>query len=98
MLESGRFRKEIEWRLSEPPYAQRRVHVQFECRDEEIVLRVADQGPGFDFDAFIDAEIAIDRRNGCGISIARDLCFDRLTYCGAGNVVEAVAKSERTDR
>jgi hypothetical protein len=89
LLEGGRLVEEITRRLRLPRYADRVARVEFKRTGKAIHLRVSDQGPGFDFEAFQTASIALDRPNGRGISIARNLCFERVTYRGRGNVVEA---------
>jgi len=90
LLESGRFEGELARRLRQAPYADRVARVEFRRATKSIRLRVTDEGPGFDFRRFVEAEVPTDRPNGRGICIARTLCFDRMTYRGQGNVVEVV--------
>lgn len=90
LVESGSFADEVSRRLNLPRYAGRVVRVEFERTAEAIHLRVIDEGSGFDFARFCDADVPTDRPNGRGICIARRLCFSRLTYRGPGNAVEAV--------
>ena len=90
LLESGRFEGELARRLGQPPYAGRVARVEFRRATKSIRLRVIDQGPGFDFRRFVEADLPMDRPNGRGICIARKLCFDRMIYRGQGNVVEVV--------
>jgi anti-sigma regulatory factor (Ser/Thr protein kinase) len=88
LLESGCFEGELARRLRQPPYANRVARVEFRRATKSIRLRVIDEGPGFDFRRFEEADLPMDRPNGRGICIARKLCFDRLIYRGQGNVVE----------
>jgi response regulator RpfG family c-di-GMP phosphodiesterase len=90
LLESGRFEGELARRLRQPPYADRVARVEFRRATKSIRLRVIDEGPGFDFRRFVEADLPMDRPNGRGICIARKLCFDRVIYKGQGNVVEVV--------
>ena len=89
LLLNGQIEDEIERRLGMEPYRSRVVNVKFKCTKEHVWLRVTDQGAGFDFKAALDAEMPMDRPNGRGILVARNLCFDTLTYEGSGNTVEA---------
>lgn len=98
LLETGDFMLEIERRLHLHPYAQRTARVEFERTAQTIVLRVSDQGPGFDFARFLNADIPMERPNGRGISIAKRMGFGRLTYKGCGNIVEVITDISRSSR
>lgn len=89
LLMRGAFAEEVERRLHEPPYADRVVRVAFGRSRRRIKLRIEDQGAGFDHAAVLHQGLPLDGPNGRGITIASRLCFDTLTYRGAGNVVEA---------
>ncbi|MGA2126410.1 MAG: SpoIIE family protein phosphatase [Xanthobacteraceae bacterium] len=88
-LEAGGFDEEVARRLKLPEYTDRVARVEFEQTADTIYLRVIDEGPGFDFAQVVDMELSMERPNGRGIYIARSLCFDRLSYRGRGNMVEA---------
>jgi DNA-binding NarL/FixJ family response regulator len=90
LLANARFEGELARRLRQPPYADRVARVEFRRATKSIRLRVIDEGPGFDFRRFVEADLPMDRPNGRGICIARKLCFDRVIYKGQGNVVEVV--------
>ena len=92
LLENGTFVDEIARRLHQSPYADRVARVEFRRTQSAVRVRITDQGPGFDYEKFFDADTPSDRPNGRGIGIARTMCFDRLTYRGAGNDVEAVIR------
>jgi CheY-like chemotaxis protein len=81
---------EIERRSALPENAGKRVCVSFQRRQDAIVLRVADQGKGFDWQNFldIDPQRAFDP-NGRGIALARRLSFSSIHYEGGGNVAVA---------
>lgn len=81
---------EIERRSALPENAGKQVTVDFRRQGDEIVLRVADQGKGFDWQSFldIDPERAFDL-NGRGIALARRLSFNSIRYEGCGNVAVA---------
>src|SRR5208283_674680 len=98
LLQSGEFLPEVQRRLLLRPYGGRVARVEFERSRERIRLRVSDEGPGFDFEHFLNADLPADRPNGRGISIARKMCLGRLTYQGRGNVVEVVTPLSRPAR
>lgn len=89
LLFEGTFFDEVERRLVAAPYADRVALVEFRRTKTRISLRITDEGKGFDYAAFLDAEFNFDRPNGRGIAIAKRMAFDRLAYKGRGNVVEA---------
>jgi anti-sigma regulatory factor (Ser/Thr protein kinase) len=64
------------------------VEVTFIRREEAIDITVTDQGPGFDWQAYLtlDESRAFDS-HGRGIAMARMLSFDKLEYRGCGNQV-----------
>lgn len=89
LLHRGQFDDEIAHRLSLVEFSSRVARVEFERRKEAIHLRVTDEGAGFDFMRYLSDDVPGVKPNGRGIFIARRMCFDRLTYWGRGNVVEA---------
>lgn len=78
----------LEERRADPRLGERRVTVQYELRDGEVVYRIADEGPGFDWRPFLEKEEPDDLLSisGRGIMIARYL-FDGMEYNEAGNEV-----------
>jgi len=81
----GRWTAEIQRRLSLAPYCDRIASVTFEREADRIRFRIRDQGPGFDWRAFLD--VAPDRAfdmHGRGIAMARALTFQDLTYADGG--------------
>lgn len=87
---AGKWESEIMRRLALPENATKRVDVQM-VRDNGCVrFTIRDQGPGFDWQRFvdIDPQRAFDN-HGRGIVIARTLSFDSLEYQGCGNEVVA---------
>lgn len=84
------WRPEIERRAALSMNLGKEVKLNFQRDDNQITLRVADQGDGFDWKKFleIDPERAFDP-NGRGIALARLLSFSTLTYEGCGNIAIA---------
>ena len=91
LLRAGTFHEEIERRLAIAPFGGRVARVEFRRSRTRIRLTVVDEGEGFDFRAFLGADMPLDAPNGRGIAIASRLSFDRLTYLGAGNRVDAIS-------
>lgn len=89
MLFDGTFFEQVEHRLNSAPYANRVALVEFRRTKTQVKLRITDEGPGFDFRRFINADFNFDRPNGRGIAIAKRMAFDHLSYKGRGNIVEA---------
>ena len=54
-----------------------------------VLVRVRDQGPGFDPQRFLTLdESRAFYPNGRGIALARQIAFARVEYLGCGNEVE----------
>lgn len=97
LLESGAFADEVDRRLASLQYARRIARVEFERTKSTIRLTVIDEGRGFDFTSFLKQDAAAERPNGRGILIVAKVSFDRLTYQGCGNRVEAAIELGRSD-
>ena len=89
LLAAGSWQKEVERRLALPEQAARSVEVVFRREGQELVVRVRDQGPGFDPQRFLTLdESRAFYPNGRGIALARQVAFARVEYLGCGNEVE----------
>jgi CheY-like chemotaxis protein len=88
LLASDRWEAEVEARLNLPKNLDKRVEVQV-CREaSQIVVRIRDQGPGFDWSQYLNLnESRAIYPNGRGIAMARHVAFTRLQYNEAGNEV-----------
>ncbi len=86
---TGEWEQEVHCRLADPRYADKRVRVTLARADDKLLVRIVDQGRGFDWQPFLemDPARAFDS-HGRGIAMARMLSFDRIEYLGAGNQVE----------
>jgi len=89
LVQQGRWQEEVEARLTQAAYAQLRVSVSFRSEADAVVIRIRDEGAGFDWQPYLEfsAARAFDP-HGRGISMARMVSFDKLEYQGAGNEVE----------
>jgi len=87
---AGQWETEVTRRLSLPENATKHVEVQMTRENGCVRFTIRDQGPGFDWQRFIDIDPARAFDNhGRGIVIARTLSFDSLEYHGCGNEVVA---------
>ena len=93
LIQDNTWEAELERRLQQPQFAQRRASVMLTRDSQEIRFVVVDQGDGFDWKPFMEfsAERAFDP-HGRGISLARMLSFDAIEYQGNGNTVLARIK------
>ncbi len=97
--EKGCWQEEIERRLQQPEYTERRVCVDYRRQGSGLQFTITDEGAGFKPDAYLEmrTERAFDS-HGRGIAMARMLSFSRLEYQGKGNVVVAEIAAVTGDR
>jgi CheY-like chemotaxis protein/anti-sigma regulatory factor (Ser/Thr protein kinase) len=85
---AGIWQQEVERRLSLPQNAEKYVRVQYQKRNGDIVLTVADDGPGFDWRGYLELDTErITHNHGRGIAMSRLVSFDSVEYQGNGNTV-----------
>ncbi|OOV88729.1 response regulator [Oceanospirillum linum] len=93
LLMSRQWHEEVEKRLRDPKYKERRVHVSYRKESNRIVLTITDDGNGFNWEPYL--EIQPDRvfhLHGRGIAMARRISFDTIDYQGNGNRVVAMVQ------
>lgn len=90
LKQSDDWQREVERRAALPENRDKQVSVCVTRHAKQLVVRIADEGPGFDWRPYLDfsPERAFDP-NGRGIALARLMSFTRLEYLGSGNIVEA---------
>lgn len=91
LLRSGGWEAEINRRLEMPEYRERRVRVDLRRDTDCVVLKITDEGAGFDWKPYL--EIQPDRvfdLHGRGIAMSRMTSFDAVEFRGCGNEVELV--------
>lgn len=97
LMESNQWREEVERRLEEPEYRDRRVTVIFERKDDTHYLQITDQGIGFNWKSFLQFDPSRATHNhGRGIAMANMIAFDRLLYNEQGNQVTAIMDKAKT--
>ncbi|MFY9643131.1 MAG: response regulator [Rhodomicrobium sp.] len=87
VLDGGLF-DEIEARLAIPENHGKWGYLWFEAREDELRVRIKDQGSGFDWHSYL--EISPERAthpHGRGIATSRLLSFTAVDYIGCGNEV-----------
>lgn len=95
LLEEGTWRQEIESRLLQSEYRDRKVIVEYRKEPNLIEFLISDEGQGFDWQKYleIDPSRGADR-HGRGIAMAKMISFSRLEYLGVGNQVKATVNLE----
>ncbi len=79
---------EVSRRLSESPYADRQVRVEFARLCDRIQVTITDEGQGFDWRQYLNIDIArVHHKHGRGIAMSRLISFDEVEYRGPGNEV-----------
>jgi CheY-like chemotaxis protein/anti-sigma regulatory factor (Ser/Thr protein kinase) len=93
VLDAETWRDEIERRLADPRYGHRVAEVRVRCESGQLIYRIKDQGPGFDWRRYLSIDTSrLFDSHGRGIAMARMMAFSRVTYLGDGNEVEAVVE------
>ncbi|MBN2473974.1 MAG: response regulator [Pirellulales bacterium] len=88
----------VEQRRSQPPYRDRRIHVDVKISPDEARFVIRDEGPGFDLSTVPDPGDAgaLQPEQGRGLSLMR-MFMDELTFNDAGNEVTMVKRRESND-
>ena len=88
ILKSGKWQEEIERRLRSEAYRDRCASVTITRRRDMFSVGILDQGTGFDWRAYIEAERAPSALlHGRGMAMAMDAGFTEIEFRGAGNEV-----------
>jgi CheY-like chemotaxis protein len=94
LQESSSWLSEIERRLQLQENQDKFVGVEYQIEDGIVSYTVTDQGSGFNFREYLEVNTTRNLNTvGRGISIARILCFDKLSYCKPGNRVVVQSKA-----
>lgn len=79
--------EEITRRLETKPYNSRTVLVQFLRKSGTVIIRVQDEGSGFDWQNYLNHKPGTKAEHGRGLLLAKDLSFKTLEFEGCGNTV-----------
>jgi CheY-like chemotaxis protein len=86
--DTGAYRREADDRRARPPYRDRRVHVRVQLSREEGVIRIRDEGPGFDPNSLPDPTDPENMAKACGRGLLLIRTFvDEVTFNDAGNEI-----------
>ena len=90
LIDSGRWKKEIEYRLSLADNLDKVAILDFQHKNDHISITISDTGEGFDWQDYLEISMErIDDNHGRGIAMAKVLSFDTIEYQGNGNSVTA---------
>ena len=98
LIENGRYDHTIASRRRLAPYASRAVRISMTLSDDTVSFRVADEGDGFDWRAWLpdpDTTEAATGVSGRGITIMRSV-FDSVSFNDRGTEVTLIKKKERS--
>lgn len=91
LLENGGLEAETQCRLGLPEYRDLQVGVDYQRSEDEIRIRIRDQGRGFDWHNYAEVDPSrVFDAHGRGIAVARIMSFDRVEFGGTGNEVLGV--------
>jgi DNA-binding response OmpR family regulator len=86
LLRSGSWQEEVERRLNSSENHGKFASLTFETTDDAVVIRIKDQGRGFDWQQYLDfSPERATAPHGRGIAACRALSFPGLEYLGGGN-------------
>jgi len=90
LLQTGNYMNLLRARQREPKYLERRVHVFYSLDKDALILRITDEGRGFDHKAFIARALTDESllmlEHGRGITMAQG-AFDSVEFNEKGNQV-----------
>jgi len=93
LIQNNELEEEMQARLQDPRYSGREAKVSFVQNNNEITVRIEDEGNGFDWEPFMALEPSrATDSHGRGIAKANLLSFDSINYQGAGNIVECIVR------
>ena len=82
------WRQEVEKLQILPENESKKISVKYNRYNSEIKLHIKDEGPGFDWESYLEItpERALDN-HGRGIALSKMISFDNIEYIGNGNEV-----------
>ncbi|RED54269.1 ATP-binding protein [Aestuariispira insulae] len=93
LVREATWEQEIKRRLGLAENREKYVQVEFERRNDRIIVEIRDQGKGFDWRIYMDSVMNPSLKpHGRGISIATLIAFDSVEYKGRGNEVQVMIK------
>lgn len=91
LYKNKKWLEEVERRLLLPSNREKYVTAHFEKKEDTIVIKIRDQGKGFNWDKYENLGVnRVYNTHGRGIVLAKNLAFQSMTYHGNGNEVECI--------
>lgn len=88
LIKSNTWYEEIDKRLADPRYSDRKATVIFERKADTFYIQITDEGEGFDWKQYLNVDPSRAMHNhGRGIAMANMLSFSRLVFNDKGNQV-----------
>lgn len=98
LIATGNWREEIDKRAKLPAFIDKKVVVYFQRTKDACIIKVIDEGEGFNWQEFMDINPArATDTHGRGIAQAKIISFDVIRYNDKGNEVTALV-SLATDK
>lgn len=95
LVAEKKWQTEINKRLNDPRYRDRRVTVIFERKEKACYIQITDEGDGFDWKQYLEVDPSRAMHNhGRGIAMANMLCFNKLVYNEKGNQVTGIIETD----
>ncbi|MCX8124582.1 MAG: ATP-binding protein [Spirochaetes bacterium] len=92
-MQNDEYFEYISKKINERSNKDKKVKVEFLVNSEKIIVKITDQGKGFDYKSYLDKPVTQDNemflQHGRGISLARQI-FDEIRYNDKGNQVLCV--------
>ncbi|NVJ93604.1 MAG: ATP-binding protein [Methylocystaceae bacterium] len=90
LRESGTWMSEVNRRLNSDRYRDKKVHLHLSKTKQELLLRIEDEGQGFDWQKILqdNQNVKVQAKSGRGLRLAQRSGFDEFSYIGKGNIVE----------
>lgn len=90
LVREGTWREEVMRRLHLPQNQHKKIHTHLLENDRGLTLYIRDEGKGFNWQPYLTCSATrLHHPHGRGIALAKEFCFDELTYSVRGNEVVA---------
>lgn len=91
LIKENTWHEEINKRLADPQYKDRKVTVIFERKVDNFYIQITDEGEGFEWKQYLNVDPSRAMHNhGRGIAMANMLSFTKLVYNEKGNQVTGI--------
>ncbi|MDH5581928.1 MAG: ATP-binding protein [Bdellovibrionales bacterium] len=99
LLLEGTFEEELQKRIKDSKYKNRKVDILLEKRKEGIYIQITDEGKGFESKRYMEVSPSRATHNhGRGISLCYKVYFDKLAYNDKGNQVTCFMSNRKKVR